>query len=69
MTSQSRELVSCYQFYIFLVISFTLCSICGEQVRSSSIMNPRTLFALNFVKKIPSMVTVMEGGGGNFFLS
>ena len=46
-----------------------MCLMCGVKVMSSTIMIPRTLFALTFVKELPSMVTGMEGGGGNFFFS
>ena len=42
---------------------------CRVKVRPLSIMIPRTLFALTFVKEILLMVTRMEGGSGNFFLS
>ena len=41
----------------------------GVKVRSLLIMIPRTLFALNFIKELPLMVTLTEAGGGNFFLS
>ena len=44
-------------------------SICGGKVRTLSIMIPSTLFASALVKELPLMVTGMEGGGGNFFLS
>ena len=64
MTSQDKELVCCMPFYIFV-----MCSTFGVKVRSLSIMIPRALFALTFVNELPLMVTGMEGGGGNFFLS
>ena len=38
-------------------------------MRFSSVLISRTLFALNFLKEFRLMVTGMEGGGGNFFLS
>ena len=44
-------------------------STCEVKVRSSSIMIPRTLSAFAFVKELPLMVTGIEGGGGNFFLT
>ena len=64
MTSQDKELVCCMPFYIFV-----MCSTFRVKVRSLSIMIPRALFALTFVNELPLMVTGMEGGGGNFFLS
>ena len=66
VTSQSRELACCRQFYISVKLMY---STCGVKVRSSSIMIPRILFALTFNKELLLMVTRMEGGGGNFFSS
>ena len=41
-------------------------STCEVKLRSSSIMIPRTLFALTFVKELPLMATGIEGGGQVF---
>ena len=65
MTSHGKELACCMFFCIFFMMGST----CRVKVRPSSIMILRTAFALAFVRELQLMVTGIEGGGGNFFLS